>query len=624
MRDVAGTGCTTDNCKYMVDCAGYTTGTRKDGTVVGNSQFAMLELTRSGTATKWIRYKNYPGETPVWDWATLPTPGASGTGNTLIYGLRGAQAPTGVCSAGANVDKACLTDSDCTGGVCNLTGLPTNSFIDYYTSLEGIKATNFDYWDRAENKCEFGKTCAGGTNNYAAQFFFLSGVRGGGSPRNVALRNTEVTGNEGGCTIETASTAGVRYEYNNIHDNITHCWGTIISFIGDKGYTGNAMGVVRGNSIHDNEDDSPIYALDGFCDGQNSECVGASDPYPCCTGSGAGNCNAAGLQLGNVSGNQDGVDRPCSGSYYDVPAPEVAGKGRGPQGYGCWCNRNANCTSGVCYTAQKTCNGGGSDRQNCNLPGTTCAGGAACGNGVTGTYGQCVSGTDIGKQCCPGGGTCETMGNGLTKVGSGFFDTEGRGIIIDGGLSGNLNSAVLIENNDIYDNEGECISVFLSDKVIFRNNNCRHNSIRPKPGIIGTAQSTEVYTVGNDVWLTNNLIEAGSYSDNGVTKNRTAFQIIGPSLWTHVNFATDLEMYNKIISANTTTPVCWNTSCGTLAQYVTGMASTGGIYGTGTTKETDFLWVDAPTDFHITDAGSPANNAGYLPYLPAQDKEQAV
>jgi len=103
-------------------------------------------------------------------------------------------------------------------------------------------------------------------------------------------------------------------------------------------------------------------------------------------------------------------------------------------------------------------------------------------------------------QCTPGL-TCQTVGGGL--AGCPAFEcnclasTEGRGIMVDRGGSG---SSVDIRNNVIYDNEGECMSLFLSDAHgVIANNTCYRNAKK-------NGSYSELWYAGNysNVW--NNLV----------------------------------------------------------------------------------------------------------------------
>jgi hypothetical protein len=101
---------------------------------------------------------------------------------------------------------------------------------------------------------------------------------------------------------------------------------------------------------------------------------------------------------------------------------------------------------------------------------------------------------------CASGLTCQAIGGGLSGCGANECDctasTEGRGIIVDRGGSG---SRVDIRNNAIYGNEGDCISLFLSDAHgVIANNTCYHNAKK-------NGTYAELWYAGNysNVW--NNL-----------------------------------------------------------------------------------------------------------------------
>ena len=101
---------------------------------------------------------------------------------------------------------------------------------------------------------------------------------------------------------------------------------------------------------------------------------------------------------------------------------------------------------------------------------------------------------------CATGLTCQSIGGGLSGCPANECDctasTEGRGIIVDRGGSG---SSVDIRNNVIYGNEGDCISLFLSDAHgVIANNTCFHNAKK-------NGTYAELWYAGNysNVW--NNL-----------------------------------------------------------------------------------------------------------------------
>src|SRR5262245_30851250 len=101
---------------------------------------------------------------------------------------------------------------------------------------------------------------------------------------------------------------------------------------------------------------------------------------------------------------------------------------------------------------------------------------------------------------CAAGLTCEAIGGGLVGCPANECDctasTEGRGIIVDRGGS---SSSVDIRNNVIYGNEGDCISLFLSDAHgAIANNTCFHNAKK-------NGTYAELWYAGNysNVW--NNL-----------------------------------------------------------------------------------------------------------------------
>ena len=102
-------------------------------------------------------------------------------------------------------------------------------------------------------------------------------------------------------------------------------------------------------------------------------------------------------------------------------------------------------------------------------------------------------------QCAPGL-SCQSIGGGLVGCPANECDctasTEGRGIIVDRGGS---SSSVDIRNNLIYGNEGDCMSLFLSDAHgVISNNTCFHNAKK-------NGTYAELWYAGNysNVW--NNL-----------------------------------------------------------------------------------------------------------------------
>src|SRR5262245_30035408 len=101
---------------------------------------------------------------------------------------------------------------------------------------------------------------------------------------------------------------------------------------------------------------------------------------------------------------------------------------------------------------------------------------------------------------CAAGLTCQAIGGGLSGCGANECDctasTEGRATIVDRGGS---RSSVDIRNNVIYGNEGDCISLFLSDAHgVIANNTCYHNAKK-------NGTYAELWYAGNysNVW--NNL-----------------------------------------------------------------------------------------------------------------------
>lgn len=266
----------------------------------GCSGWAVLELVKKGTQAKPIVYKAYPGETPIID----PAGKEPGVNSGLIYGvLAGSSYPSGLCTGGTRKDLDCTSGAECPGsggGTCDKS-------MSLWTTIDGFKFQNWSYYDKSPTATN---------NNHRTSQYALVIRAAAGTPTDITVRNCEFVNNHGAGALHAYSSGRVTLEYNKIHDNHTHGWGSPFDLWNGRGKA-EGPNIIRGNIVYNNEDDPPIFCVPKYCGGSQS------------------------------------LTNRCSYDQYTNTTPVV------PQGFGCTCNANDHCQSGQCITRDCSSGTGG-------------------------------------------------------------------------------------------------------------------------------------------------------------------------------------------------------------------------------------------------------------------------
>jgi hypothetical protein len=531
----------------------------------------VLELVKKGTAANPIVYKAYPGEIP-----TIDPAGAIPTLNSphgLVFGVcAGIVAPTGLCRGGSRDAQDCTTDDGNATTGCPGTSCPNccDRSPSYHTVLDGFRFSNWKFWDQSMN--------ASNASHIPSQYAVYLHVAVG-TVSDVTIRHSEFVGNNGGGALHAHGTARVTFEYNTVHDNWTHGWTSAVNFWNAAGKNEGAN-VIRGNVIHDNQDDPPLFCLPKVCGGSTA------------------NTN------------------PC---LYDQYTNKVAAR---PQGYGCACGANSDCQSNQCVT------------RNCS----DATGGCECAGDTEG-HGLIL---DVAKgTCAPAGKPALNCGwaqdpvcaSSCTGAGqpSACCTGPGAGTCCDPGDAGNF----LIESNLIYDNEGNCMSIFKSDGATVLNNTCWRNQRRPSGGEVTAFTNRSAFwnnilvpRSDRTCWQSTNQ-GADCSNDPGICQggscqDKWALALYFQSSIFPIQPATNSEGANLMWSPSTQNMVQFGYGqAGTVAQFIA--AGTAYGYGAGDLQQ-DPLFVNpsaTPPDLHLQ-ASSPAAGSANTAHLAPADVTGAI
>lgn len=284
-------------------------------TCSGCGNWSVLELKHKGTVAKPIIFKAYPNEAPIIDPAGQ-TPyrkcsnsathchiDADCAGGTcpamtwgLVHGLSTGSTVAGLCVAGSKADAECSVNSECPGSTCDVTA-------DFWTTVDGFTFQNWSYVD----------TDASASPNfhvvtqYATRIFDQGPPAG--TPKHITIRNSTLKNNGGAGALLSQGAAGITWEYNQVFNNHTHGWSSPVDMWLMTGFSQGLQSVIRGNIIHDNQDDPPMWCLAKFC-----------------------------------GGSQSNTHRCLYNPYVTADETEQ-------QGYGCPCVNNNQCQSASCITS---------------------------------------------------------------------------------------------------------------------------------------------------------------------------------------------------------------------------------------------------------------------------------
>jgi len=520
------------------------------GTAPGCSGMCVLELVKKGTAQAPIVYRAHDGETPV-----IEPRGAAPRIDPpfgLVYGLcAGITPPTGLCGGGARAGRECTSDDgDSTHG-CPGTKCPgcCDRSPSFHTVIDGFTFRGWSFYDRDP---------AATNQRHRPSQYAVSLQPGTGMVTDVTLRRAELTGNDGGGAFHARATARVTLEYSHVHHNRTHGWTSAVNFWRSAGRD-LGPNVARGNLIHDNQDDPPVWCLPRYCGGDTAL---------------AGACT------------------------WDAYTNKTAAA---PQGYGCGCSADADCQSRRCVA------------RDCG-PAT---GGCECAGDTEGhgiildvSLGTCAPAKQPAAVC--GWSEDPACNHACTGTGAPYACCRGRaaGACCDDGEAGGF----VVESNVIHDNEGNCVSVFKASGALVRNNTCWHNQRRPGGG--------EITAFANRTTIVNNVaVPRSERSCQGsVCKETYALALYAQSALFPIRPETNREGANLLWAPGATAIVQWGSGeAGTVEEFV---RANGPRYGWGTHDlQTDPLFVNSaanPPDLRLRE-GSPALGSGDAARLAPRD-----
>ncbi len=386
----------------------------------GCAGMCVLELVKKGTAAHPIVYRAHPGETPVIDPAGQIPKQENPHG--LVHGVcAGITPPVGLCRAGARAGQECSTDDG--NATTGCPGAPCPRCCDrspsYHTVLDGFRFQNWSFWDR--------RATATNSEHIPSQYaIFLHWALGPAT--DITIRKSELTRNNGGGVLHAHGTGRVTFEYNHVHHNWTRGWTTAVNFWNSVGKNEGAN-VIRGNVIHDNQDDPPPFCLAKMCGGPASHTAACVfDQY-----------------TNRVAAAPQGFGCPC-GADSDCQSSQCVSRRCGEGTGGCECAGDTEGHGLILDVARGTCSPAKAGGTNCGWPQDP-----ACATTCTGP--------GVPHACCTG---------------------AGAGNCCEAGEAGSF----LVESNLIYGNEGNCIAVFKSSGATIRNNTCWQNQRRPSSGEI--------------------------------------------------------------------------------------------------------------------------------------------
>jgi hypothetical protein len=346
------------------------------------------------------------------------------------------------CFGGSNEGKPCSSLSDCGSGAVACASRP------WYWIVDGFSFTGWNYYDARLNRNDGDGTTTGAQCSEKATQISGPGFGGCPVPVSITLQNNTYTRNGGGGVVWGYQAAGMRYFNNRIVNNYTRGYTTVVNHWAPRDAERNRRTYMWGNVIGESYDDPPPWAHSGSIPGRKI-CRPANPSNP--------------PTLTCISGDTPGApcreETDCGWGHCGGLCAFDPYYNTGPanQGFNCECR-----TEWVDWDGDPV------------VPVNMCAPGLAC----------------VAQQNTGGGG--EPSGN-----------TEGRGIIVDRGYT---SAAIDFRNNVIYDNAGDCVSIFLSDggnatmgSGVIANNTCFHNA---KKG----ASFTELNTTARYLDIFNNLI----------------------------------------------------------------------------------------------------------------------
>jgi hypothetical protein len=346
------------------------------------------------------------------------------------------------CYGGPSEGKPCSGIAECGSGAVACAARP------YYWVVDGFSFTGWNFYDARLNINDGDGTTTG--NLCSEKATQIAGPAFGGCPVPVGItfQNNVFRRNGGGGVLWAYQSAGNRWFHNRIQNNYTRGYTTPVNHWAPRDAERNRKTYMWGNVISDNYDDPPPWAHAGSMPGRKiCRPANPNDPptFTCVGGDTPGAPCREETDCG--WGHCGGI---CAYDPYYNTSPTN-------QGYNCECK-----SEWVDWDGDPV------------VPANMCAPGLSC----------------VAQQNTGGGGA--PSGN-----------TEGRGIIID---RGGTSAAFDIRNNVIYQNAGDCVSVFLSDggnamlgHGALSNNTCYHNARKG-------ASFSEINITGRYLDAFNNLI----------------------------------------------------------------------------------------------------------------------
>src|SRR4029077_18423860 len=346
------------------------------GSGLNCTTWSVIEPLHKGTSHQPITIRAYPpdGGNVVIDPNGLTPP-------TRIYGVSfGITQEPGRCRGGARNGKTCVSDTNCSGGTCQL----SQCFVDYLVGLDGpacntnadctastssnavcrrmawyvtfqhLTFQNWSWWDSSLTMTddEHGE----GINPQQYAFFVGQSLR---PHPGISVVDSIFTNNNGGGVFFYNGSFGLDFERNQVHDNSTHGWTTAVNLWQTTGGNEGWDNKGANNFIYNNQDQPPPCCMTYMC----------SDP--------------------------DGDGNPANDHSCD---DTVAGKG-----FTCPCLADSDCQSGTCTgprVIQKCANGG-------SCPGGNCTN--ACGAASKGKWCACSTNSECQS------GTCGITPNGCDQ-----------------------------------------------------------------------------------------------------------------------------------------------------------------------------------------------------------------